>query len=119
MSAPLPSNEAERLAALHATGLLDSLPEAAFDDLVQLAAFICQTPVSLVSLVDGDRQWFKAKQGTDVPETPREMSFCAHALLQPDELLVVPDAQADARFANNALVTGALGIRFYAGMPIK
>ena len=120
MSSPpnLP-REAERLRALHDTGLLDSSPEADFDDLVALAARICGTPIALVSLVDRNRQFFKAKIGLDVTETSRETSFCAHALPQPDEMLIVRDATLDARFADNPLVTGDPRIRFYAGVPLK
>lgn len=118
MTAPLPANEAERLAALRSYGLLDTPAEAAFDDIVQLAAYICSTPISLLSLVDADRQWFKARHGLDVVETPRDLSFCAHAILQPGELLLVPDAPQDRRFADNQLVTGAPHIHFYAGMPL-
>ena len=118
MKAALATNEAERLAALHGSGMLDTPPEAAFDDLARLAAFICGTPVALVSLVDEKRQWFKSKHGLKLCETPRDQAFCAHALLNPWELLVVPDATADARFADNPLVTGHPKIRFYAGAPL-
>ena len=107
MTAPLPANEAERLAALRSYGLLDTPAEAAFDDIVQLAAYICSTPISLISLVDADRQWFKARHGLDAAETPRDFSFCAHAILQPGELLLVPDAPQDRRFADNQLILTA------------
>lgn len=117
--APLPPAEAQRLAALRALAVLDTPPEAEFDALVQVASIICGTPVSLISLVDTERQWFKANLGLEgVPETPRDVAFCAHAILQ-DDLFVVPDAALDARFFGNPLVTAESGIRFYAGAPLR
>ena len=118
MQAPLPSNESERLHALAGFHVLDSRPEQAFDDLTNLAAQICASPIALVSLVDQDRQWFKSRVGLKAEETPREQSFCAHALLEPLNLMIVPDATLDARFEDNPLVTGDPQIRFYAGAPL-
>jgi signal transduction histidine kinase len=117
MKAPLPVNETDRLAALYALNVLDSAPEKDFDDIVTLASTVCGVPMSLVSLVDADRQWFKARTGTDLTETSRDISFCAHAILGKD-LLVVPDARQDARFADNPAVADEDGIRFYAGAPL-
>ncbi|MBL7254743.1 GAF domain-containing sensor histidine kinase [Paractinoplanes lichenicola] len=117
MKAPLPDNETDRLAALYALDILDSEPEQDFDDIVALASNVCGTPMSLVTLLDTDRQWFKARVGTEKTETDRDSAFCAHAVLGRD-LLVVPDATKDRRFADNPLVTGEDGIRFYAGAPL-
>jgi signal transduction histidine kinase/CheY-like chemotaxis protein/HPt (histidine-containing phosphotransfer) domain-containing protein len=117
MKAPLPENEGDRLAALRALAVLDTPPELAYDELTALAAYICQTPVALISLVDEERQWFKSRVGWTAEGTPREVALCAHTILQAD-LLVVPDASADERFANNPLVTSPPRIRFYAGAPL-
>lgn len=115
----IPSNEADRLHALRALGVLDSEPEPAFDALVHAAALVCDVPMSLISLIDEDRQWFKANVGLEgVTETPRDLAFCAHAILD-DGILEVTDATADPRFADNALVTGDPRIRFYAGATLR
>ena len=112
-------NEAATLAALEALHVLDSVPEAGFDALVTAASVVCGVPISLISLIDAERQWFKANVGlADVTETPREQAFCAHAVLE-DDILEIPDATLDERFADNPLVTGQPGIRFYAGAPIR
>ena len=115
-SPPIP-DEAGRLAALQSYGVLDTPAEKDFDDLVDLAAHLCGTPIALVSLVDKDRQWFKAAYGLSATETPRDISFCGHTILK-SEMLVVPDATRDERFADNPLVMGELGVRFYAGAPL-
>ena len=111
-------SETERLQALHAYKVLDTAQEAAFDGLARAAASICGAPMSAVSLVDVDRQWFKARVGLDVSETPRDVSFCARAM-HGDSLFVVPDTRLDPRFKDNALVTGEPYLRFYAGAPLR
>lgn len=118
MRPTLPQNEFQRLAVLRRYQILDTACEAAFDDLTRLAAQICSTPIALISLVDEYRQWFKAKIGLDVESTSRNVSFCTHAILQPNDILIVPDAQLDSRFATNPLVTSAPHIRFYAGASL-
>lgn len=118
VSALLPETEPERLAELKRYGVLDTLPEGAYDDLLAIATGICGTPIGSVSLVDAERQWFKSSRGLAERETSRDVAFCAHAILQPHEVMVVPDALADPRFLDNPLVTGAPGIRFYAGAPL-
>jgi signal transduction histidine kinase len=117
MRPPAPLDEAERLRILHELDVLDTDPEVDYDDVVSLAAHICGVPMSLVSLVDADRQWFKARIGLDATETSRDVSFCAHAILGKD-LMVVPDALADRRFADNPAVRQDPGVRFYAGAPL-
>ncbi len=112
-----PENEAQRLRALQELMLLDTPPEERFDRFVRFAAEQLDAPIALMSLIDEQRQWFKSRIGIAVPETSRDLSFCAHAILQPD-LFVVEDANLDARFADNPLVTQAPHIRFYAGAPL-
>ncbi|MFJ3483573.1 diguanylate cyclase domain-containing protein [Pseudomonas sp. NPDC090202] len=118
MEAPIPPYEKERLEALHFLEILDTPAEASLDRITRLVARVLNVPIALVSLVDEDRQWFKSRAGLEASETPREMAFCAHAILQTSPL-VVPDAQEDERFRDNQLVTGAPNIRFYAGVPIR
>lgn len=110
-------DENARVAALKRYSILDTLPEQIYDDVTALASLICGTPMSLVSLVDADRQWFKSSVGTDIRETPRAVSFCAHTI-GTSKTLIVKDAQQDSRFKSNPVVTGPPGIRFYAGAPI-
>jgi GAF domain-containing protein len=113
----LPTNEAERLAALKEYHILDTGTEQSYDDITALAAHICEAPIAMVSLVDEDRQWFKSRLGVEQQQTPREVAFCAHAILQ-DKPFIVRDATKDRRFAGSALVTGEPHIRFYAGIPL-
>src|SRR5262245_46277639 len=117
MSDPSVDHEKKRLKVLWQYEVLDTVPEALFDDLTELAARICEAPIALISLVDEKRQWFKSKVGTTVSETSRDVSFCAHAIKQSD-LFVVPDATKDQRFAKNPLVISDPKIRFYAGAPL-
>jgi GAF domain-containing protein len=117
VQAPLPPDEEQRIATLHRLGILDTPEEQRFDRLTRLAAGILRVPVALVSLVDRERQWFKSAHGVEVRQTPRESSFCAHAVAA-RELLVVPDALADNRFADNPQVSGSTRVRFYAGCPL-
>jgi diguanylate cyclase (GGDEF)-like protein/PAS domain S-box-containing protein len=111
-------DEAKRLAALERSGLMDSAAEPEFDELVEMAAAICEAPMSLVTLLDEHRQWFKAAVGMQVTETSREVAFCSHTILQPD-LMLVEDATRDPRFRDNPLVTGDMHLRFYAGVPVS
>ena len=114
----LSDDETARLAALRKYRILDTEPERAFDDLALLASHICGTPIALITLVDADRQWFKARTGTSLTETSRAISFCSHAIEQRG-LFIVPDAREDDRFRDNPLVTGGPSVRFYAGAPLR
>jgi PAS domain S-box-containing protein len=113
-----PANEKPRLSTLHALGLLDSSPEERFDVITRTAAALYKAPIALISLVDSERQWFKSRYGVAISETARDVSFCGHAILG-SEILVVNDAQRDERFHDNPLVLGEPFVRFYAGRPLE
>ncbi|NNM53311.1 MAG: GAF domain-containing sensor histidine kinase [Spirochaetales bacterium] len=115
--APLPANEEERLNALKSYEILDTDFDKDYDDLCRMASLVCGCPITLISLIDQERQWFKAVVGLEVRETPRDIAFCSHAILQ-NQLFIVPDALNDPRFADNPLVTQEPQIRFYAGQPL-
>lgn len=117
MPAPALPDEAARLAALAEYAILDTEADPLYDDFVLLATRLCDTPMAYISLIDHDRQWFKASTGSTPAQTPRDIALCSHAIAQ-REVLVVEDTHADARFAGNPLVTGAPHIRFYAGAPL-
>jgi len=116
--ARVPENEETRLAALKKLEILDTDPEERFDRIARIASESFDVPIAIVSLIDRDRQWFKSCIGLSVKETPRDMALCAHAILEA-QLLIVPDALLDPRFADNPLVTGEPRARFYAGCPLK
>lgn len=113
------NSETERLSDLESYQVLDSSPEEELDELAQIASLICDTPISLITMIDRDRQWFKSKIGLALEETARKDSFCQHALHKPQEVLVVNDSLQDERFQDNPLVREDPNIRFYAGAPLE
>lgn len=115
---PLPLDEPARLAAVEASGLIDSAPEGVFDRLTWLATQVTECPIALITVLGAQRQWFKSRIGVDFAETPRDWAFCNHAIVQ-DGPFMVEDAQGDARFADNPLVTGSAQIRFYGGVTLR
>ena len=114
----IPHNEKARLSALKSYQVLDTLPESEFDDITQIASEICGTPIALISLIDEKRQWFKSRVGLDAAETPREISFCGHAINEPDRIFEIQDSREDARFKDNPLVEDEPNVIFYAGSPL-
>lgn len=118
IKAPILENESNRLSELLSFCILDTPPDQGLDDITSLASAICGTPIALVSLIDKERQWFKSRAGMEEKETPRDISFCGHAIHQVD-IFEIPDASKDERFSDNPLVTGKLNVQFYAGVPLK
>jgi GAF domain-containing protein len=114
---PIPRDEKKRLAALHRYNILDTSPEKTFNSIVLLASHVCNTPIALLVLIDKDRQWFKARVGVRIKQTPREFAFCAYTIMQ-RALFILPDAAQDKRFAANPLVVSGPQYRFYAGAPL-
>jgi diguanylate cyclase (GGDEF)-like protein len=119
MKPALPPNEGGRLKALYRYNILDTAPEEAYDDLTQLAARLCETPIAIISFIDSDRQWYKSRHGRGLRETARDLSFCAHTILQDVPVLGVPDLTSDPRFQNNPMVTDPPHVRFYAAAPLR
>ncbi|MDD7913930.1 GAF domain-containing protein [Polaribacter ponticola] len=119
ISAKHPNNEEERLKILNSYNILDTLPEDEYDAITKIAAGICNTPIALVSIVDEKRQWFKSTYGLNAKETPRDVAFCAHSILQPKELFIINDANLDERFHDNPLTTQEPNVVFYAGAPLN
>jgi len=115
--APIPADESERIADLNTLNILDTPREPRFDNVTELVADVFEVPMVFLTLVDSDRQWYKSTCGIKVESTPRDVSFCSHAILEP-EAMVVPNAAEDARFADNPFVTGDFHLRFYAGVPL-
>ena len=113
-----PQNEVERLQALAAYNIIDTLPEKEYDEITKLASFICNTPISLITFIDKENQFFKSAHGLPQCATSRDDAFCAHAINTPLQITIVPDARIDIRFEDNPLVTGVPDIIFYAGMPL-
>lgn len=116
--APTPANEQERLKAVYEYHILDTLPEADFDDITRIAADLCHTPISLVSIIDADRQWFKSRYGLITPQISRDFAFCSYTISNDDEITVIPDLRRDERFFDNPYVTSDPNILFYAGIPL-
>jgi GAF domain-containing protein len=117
--ADIPENELERLKVLRTYNLLDTLPDEDDDATTKIAAAICNTPIALISIIDENRQWFKSHHGFHTTETSRDFAFCAHSILNPDELLIINDAREDTRFRDNPLTAGDPNVVFYAGAPLN
>ena len=118
ISPALPSNEKKRLESIKSLDIVNSFAEETYDSITRLASEICQTPIALITILDSEKNWFKSKIGTNIPESGRDISFCGHAILNPDEIFEVPNTLEDARFKDNPLVIDQEGVRFYAGVPI-
>jgi GAF domain-containing protein len=117
VAAPLPFNEDRRIDALRRLEILDTPPEGLYDDIVEIASFVCDMPISLITFIDSERQWIKASHGIGIKETSRDVAFCAHTILETGPM-IIPDAQMDQRFASNPYVLSEPNIRFYAGFPL-